>query len=71
MTFIDLASLHKEFSKMQKQMSQMAKYMSVAKQRASNEKVVSGQVSTTSSTTNETPYYHEENLNRLRISIEI
>jgi hypothetical protein len=65
MTSIDLVSLHKEFSKMQKQVSEMVKYMSAAKQRVSNEKVASRSVSTTRSTTDETPYYHDEYLNRL------
>jgi hypothetical protein len=64
MASIDLVSLQKEFSKMQKQVSEMVKYMSATKQRVSNEKAASGPASTTSSTTDETPYYHDEYLNR-------
>jgi hypothetical protein len=65
MASIDLVSLHKEFSKTQKQVSEMVKYMSSVKQRDSNEKDTSGPASTTSNTTDENPYYHDECLNRL------
>jgi hypothetical protein len=65
MASIDLVSLHKEFSKTQKQVSKMVKYMLSVKQRDSNEKDASGPASTTSNTTDETPYYHDECLNRL------
>jgi hypothetical protein len=62
---IDMASFQKQFAKMQKQLAQLAQHMPSTKPRASNDKAAAEPQSTTSSTTDETPYYHDEHLNRL------
>jgi len=66
---IDMVSFQKQFAKMQKQFAQLTQHMPSTKPRASNDKVAAGPQSTTSSTTDETPYYHDEHLNRLAVVV--
>ena len=61
---IDLASFQKQFSTMQKQLAHMMQHMPSTKPRASTEDAA-GPASTTSSSTDETQYYHGELLGRL------
>jgi hypothetical protein len=62
---IDMVSFQKQFAKMQKQFAQLVQHVPSTKRRASNDMASAGSQSTTSSTTDETPYYHDEHLNRL------
>jgi hypothetical protein len=61
----DMASLQKMFAELEKKFAQAQRDRQSTKPSASNDRAPTGPVSTTSSSTEETPYYHEENLNRL------
>jgi hypothetical protein len=54
---------------MQKQLAQLAQHMPSTKPCASNDKAATGPSSTTNSTTDETPHYHDEHLNRLAVVV--
>jgi hypothetical protein len=58
-------SFQKQFAKLQKELSQLSEHMPSTKPRASNDKTAAGPKSTTRNTTDETPYHHDEHLNRL------
>jgi hypothetical protein len=64
-----IASRHVEVVKMQKQLAQLEQHMPSTKPRTSNDKAAAGPQSTTSSTTDETPYYHDVYLNRLAVVV--
>jgi hypothetical protein len=61
----DMASLQKQFAKLQKQFARVHQESQSTKPSASNDRAAAGPVSTTSSSTEETPFYHDDNLNRL------
>jgi hypothetical protein len=61
----DMASLQKQLAKLQKKFAQVQEDRQSTKPSASNDRAAAGPASTTSSSTEETPYYHDENLNRL------
>jgi hypothetical protein len=61
----NMVSLQKQLAKLQKQFARMEQNIPSMKPSASNERATAGPASTTSSSTDETHYYHDEHLNRL------
>jgi hypothetical protein len=61
----DMASLQKKFAKLRKQFARVQEERQSTKPSASNDRAATGPASTTSSSTKETPFYHDDNLNRL------
>jgi hypothetical protein len=58
----DMASLQKQLAKLQKKFAQVQQDRQSTKPSVSNDRAATGPASTTSSSTEETPYYHDENL---------
>ncbi len=61
----EMASLQEQFAKLQKQFARVQQERQSTKSRASNDRAAAGPASTTSSSTEETQFYNDDNLNRL------
>jgi hypothetical protein len=64
-----MASLQKQFAKLQKQFEGVHQERQSTKPSASNDRAAAGPASTTSSSTEETQFYHDEHLNRLEVVV--
>jgi hypothetical protein len=64
-----MASLQKKFAKLQKQFERVHQERQSTKPSASHDRVAAGPASTTSSSTEETQFYHDEYLNRLAVVV--
>jgi hypothetical protein len=60
-----MASLQKQFAQLQKQFARVQQERLSTKPSASNDRAAAGPASTTSSSTEETQFYHDDHLNRL------
>ena len=60
-----MASLQKQFAQLQKQFARVQQERLSTKPSASNDRAAAGPASTTSRSTEETQFYHDDHLNRL------